>query len=47
MLARLFTVTVDFTKYAVPISLDLTVTPLTVVTLEVATVGVGAVVSRT
>jgi hypothetical protein len=45
MLARLFTVTVDFTKYAVPISLDLTVTPLAVVTLEVATVGVGAVAS--
>ena len=38
-------VRLDFTKYAVPISLDLTVTPLAVVTLEVATVGVGAVPS--
>jgi hypothetical protein len=35
----------DFTKYAVPASLDRTVTPLDVVTLEVATVGVGAVAS--
>jgi hypothetical protein len=39
------TETVDFTKYAVPRSLDLIVTPLDVVTLTVATVGVGAVAS--
>jgi hypothetical protein len=39
------TETVDFTKYAVPSSLDLIVTPLDVVTLTVATVGVGAVAS--
>jgi hypothetical protein len=45
MLARLVTVTVVLTKYAVPISLDLVVNPLAVVTLEVATVGDGAVAS--
>jgi hypothetical protein len=39
------TETVDFTKYAVPTSLDRTVTPLAVVTLTAATVGVGAVAS--
>lgn len=37
----------DLTRYAVPASLDLTVTPLAVVTLDVATVGVGAVASST
>jgi hypothetical protein len=45
MLARSLTVTVVLTRYAVPTSLDLTVTPLAVVTLVVATVGVGAVAS--
>ena len=45
MPARLLTETVDLTKYAVPTSLDLTVTPLEVVTLTVATVGVGATAS--
>jgi hypothetical protein len=45
MLARLLTKTVDLTKYAVPTSLDLTVTPLEVVTLTVATVGFGATAS--
>jgi hypothetical protein len=45
ILARFVTVTVSLTKYAVPVSLDLTVTPLDVVTLTVATVGVGAVAS--
>jgi hypothetical protein len=45
MLARLLTETVDLTRYAVPTSLDLTVTPLEVVTLTVATVGVGAAAS--
>lgn len=39
------TETVDFTRYAVPTSLDRTVTPLAVVTLTAATVGVGAVAS--
>jgi hypothetical protein len=39
------TETVDFTKYAVPTSLDRTVTPLAVVTLTAATFGVGAVAS--
>jgi hypothetical protein len=42
ILARLLTETVDLTRYAVPTSLDLTVAPLEVVTLTVATVGVGA-----
>ena len=45
ILARLVTVTVVLTRYAVPISLDLVVNPLAVVTLEVATVGDGAVAS--
>ena len=44
-LARLLTETVDLTRYAVPTSLDLTATPVEVVTLTVATVGVGAVES--
>jgi hypothetical protein len=39
------TETVDLTRYAVPASLDRTFTPLAVVTLTVATVGVGAVAS--
>ena len=42
---KLLTTIVDLTKYAVPISLDLVVNPLAVVTLEVATVGDGAVAS--
>ena len=45
ILARLVTVTVVLTRYADPISLDLVVNPLAVVTLEVATVGDGAVAS--
>jgi hypothetical protein len=45
ILVRLVTVTVVLTRYAVPISLDLVVNPLAVVTLEVATVGEGAVAS--
>jgi hypothetical protein len=45
ILVKLETETSDLTKYAVPTSLDLTVTPVDVVTLTVATVGVGAVAS--
>jgi hypothetical protein len=45
MLDNPLTETVDFTRYAVPTSLDRTVTPLAVVTLTAATVGVGAVAS--
>jgi hypothetical protein len=45
ILVKLETETSDLTRYAVPASLDLTVTPLEVVTLTVATVGVGTVPS--
>jgi hypothetical protein len=45
ILARLFTEIDDLTRYAIPTSLDLTVTPLDVVTLAVATVCVGTVAS--
>jgi hypothetical protein len=45
ILVKLETEMSDLTRYAVPTSLDLTVTPLEVVTLTVATVGVGAIPS--